>query len=253
VTSGLELHGLAKRFGGIEVFKNVSAVIPPGKITAVIGPNGAGKSTLINIVCGVLRADEGRVSKNGQDLSGIQPHQAVSRGLARTFQDVRVFPTLTVAENVLVGMPAQPGDRLLPLIGRRWRQTEEELRKRSLEELRKLGLEVDALKPAEEIPFGSQKLLSLCRAAATGSDTLLLDEPTTGLEISRAPLVSAYLRELRDKGRSILLVEHNVDVVADLADQVIVLQGTVIASGSVEQVLKDERVIREYLGRLYDA
>jgi ABC-type branched-subunit amino acid transport system ATPase component len=253
VTDGLEIHGLAKRFGGIEVFTDVNAVIPHGQITAVIGPNGAGKSTLINIVCGVLRAEEGRVTKNGRDLGEIRPHQAVKHGLARTFQDVRVFPTLTVAENVLVGMPDQPGDRFLPLFGRKWQQTEQELRKRCLNELGKLGLEGEALKPAEEIPFGSQKLLSLCRAAATDADTLLLDEPTTGLEVSRAPLVSQYLRELRDAGRAILLVEHNVEVVADLADQVIVLQGTVIAAGSADQVLRDERVIREYLGRLYDA
>jgi ABC-type branched-subunit amino acid transport system ATPase component len=249
----LEIAGLAKHFGGVRVFSDVSFQALAGRITALVGPNGAGKSTLINLVCGVLAPDTGTIVKDGQSLLGLSPQAVAARGVARTFQDVRVFPTLSVLENVLVALPDQPGERVSGLLRPGWRAAERRNRERAMDMLAQVGLTDVAQQPAESIPFGSQKLLGVARAMATGADTLLLDESTTGLEVSRIPLAMQVFRDLRDAGKTLLLIEHNMDVVADIADQVVVLHGSVIAVGSAEHVLRDERVIREYLGRLYDA
>lgn len=252
-TARLAIRGLGKHFGGVRVFSDVSFEAPAGRITALVGPNGAGKSTLINLVCGVLSPDAGEIVKDGRGLLGLAPHAVAARGIARTFQDVRVFPTLTVLENVLVALPDQPGDRLRRLVRGGWGEAERRNREAAMDLLGRLDLTDVAHRLAEDVPFGTQKLLGLARAVATGADTLLLDESTTGLEVSRIPLAMQLFADLRATGKTLLLVEHNMDVVADIADQVVVLHGTVIALGSADRVLRDERVIREYLGRLYDA
>ncbi len=249
----LAVEQLGKHFGGVRVFHDVTFSVPEGCVTALIGPNGAGKSTLINIVCGVLAADTGRVLLDGKPSTVRRPHQAAAYSLGRTFQDVRLFPTMTALENVLVAPPRQPGDRLTGLLGPRWRQAEVGNRKRAVELLARLEVDDVQREVARDLSFGTQKLVGLARAVATGASTLLLDEPSTGLELSRVPLLISLLTDLCQNGRTILLIEHNIDLVAELADQVIVLHGTVIASGSVAQVLHDEQVIREYLGRVYDA
>ena len=249
----LAVAGLTKQFGGVRVFHDVSFGVPGGRITALIGPNGAGKTTLMNIVCGSLSADAGEVLADGVPLTLRRAHQACGRGLARTFQDVRLFPTLTALENVMVALPGQPGDRLTGLLDTRWRKAEQANRKAALGLLAELELEDVPQEAASSLPFGTQKLVALARAVATGADLLLLDEPSTGLELGRLALLSSLLMRLREAGRTVLLIEHNVDLVAELADQVVVLQGTVMASGPVAQVLHDEQVVREYLGRLYDA
>jgi ABC-type branched-subunit amino acid transport system ATPase component len=252
-TTRLAYEGVGKHFGGIDVFDDVSFSVAAGTVTALIGPNGAGKSTLINLTCGVFPPDRGRILKDGVPLGHGRPSQALDRSLARTFQDVRLFGTLSVIENVLVAMPGQIGDAPWRLFGTRWLGDERRHRAAAMELLEVLGLAADAERPAGGLPFGTQKLIALARAVATGADTLLLDETTTGLELTRIPLVMACLRDLRAQGRTILLVEHNMDVVADVADQVVVLHGRVIASGSADSVLHDDRVIREYLGRIYHA
>jgi ABC-type branched-subunit amino acid transport system ATPase component len=251
--SKLEYRDLAKRFGGVRVFENVNFSAPAARITALIGPNGAGKTTLINMTCGVFPADSGAILKDGTSLARLRPARALGASLARTFQNVRLFPTLTVLENVMVAFPAQPGDRPWRLFGRAWALEEKRNSERGLNLLSRLGLADEAGRRADELPFGSQKLLALARASATGADTLLLDETTTGLEISRVPRVLEFLRALRAEGRTVLLVEHNMDVVTEVADQVVVLHGTVIASGTPAEVLQDEQVVREYLGRIYHA
>lgn len=251
--SKLEFRGLSKHFGGVRVFDDVTFIAPAGGITALIGPNGAGKSTLINITCGVLPSTDGFVLKDGQSLAGIRPSGALTRSIARTYQDVRVFPTLTVLENVMVARRDQPGDRPWRLLGAAWRAAEERNRAEALRLLEQLDLTSDKDRRAEDVPFGTQKLIALARATATGADTLMLDETTTGLEISRVPLAMEFMRELRRAGRTVVLVEHNMDVVSDIADHVVVLHGTVIAEGSAHAVLREESVIRDYLGRIYNA
>ena len=256
-SNGLYLDGLAMRFGGVQVFDNVTMHIPPAQVTACIGPNGAGKTTLINIVCGVFKAHSGRVNLDGESLAGIRSHQTVRRGIARTFQDVRIFPYLSALENVLVAMPNQRGEKLRHLFRPGSGVSAEARRHRdeagALLDTMALGGAAD--RPACELPFGQQKLLSLLRVVATGARILLLDEPASGVETEMIARVTALISRLaRMEGRAALLVEHNVEVVREVADQVVVLQGGgIIASGSCEQVLRDERVITEYLGRIYDA
>jgi branched-chain amino acid transport system ATP-binding protein len=251
--SKLEYRDLYKHFDGLQVFRDVTFAVPAGKITALIGPNGAGKSTLINMTCGVFPQDGGAMFKDGRELTHLSAAGALERSLARTFQNVRVFATLSVLENVMVAFPKQPGDAPWRLFGKAWKAAEERNRSLAMDYLERLGLSREAQRRAGEIPFGSQKLLGLVRATATGADTLLLDETTTGLEVSRVPLVAAFLRALREEGRTILLVEHNMEVVSDVADSVVVLHGTVIAQGTPQQVLREEAVIRDYLGRIYSA
>jgi ABC-type branched-subunit amino acid transport system ATPase component len=254
-SSGLRIERLTMSFGGLSVFQDVSIEIPPGKVTACIGPNGAGKTTIINIVCGVFPPKAGEIFLDGEQLAGVRPFDTVRHGLCRTFQDVRIFPSLTALENVLVAMPAQRGERIggMFLPGARLEERTNRAKARYL--LEAVALETAAERPAGELPFGQQKLLSLLRAIATGARVLLLDEPAAGAEINLVPRIVDLIRNLvKAEGRATFLVEHNVDLVRQVADRVCVLQGgRIVAEGDVRHVLDDQNVIREYLGRVYDA
>jgi ABC-type branched-subunit amino acid transport system ATPase component len=241
-------------FGGVVVFEDISIEAPPSKVTACIGPNGAGKTTIINIVCGVFPPRSGEVYVDGVRMSGVRPFNTVRHGLCRSFQDVRIFPSLTAIENVLVAMPNQKGENLVALFRPgAWAQ-ERANRERARHLLQALALETAAERPAGELPFGQQKLLSLLRAIATGARVLLLDEPVAGLESDLIPRVVDLIRSLvKAEGRATFLVEHNIDLVRQVADQICVLQaGRIIASGDVRRVLDDQTVIREYLGQVYN-
>jgi ABC-type branched-subunit amino acid transport system ATPase component len=253
--SGLRIDRLAMNFGGVFVFEDVSIEIPPGKVTACIGPNGAGKTTIINLVCGVFPPKAGDIYVDGVRLEGVRPFDTVRHGLCRSFQDVRIFPFLTAIENVLVAMPGQIGERIGRLFLPGARAQERANRERARRLLQAVALESAAERPAGELPFGQQKLLSLLRAVATEARVLLLDEPAAGIEIDLIPRVVDLIRSLvKAEGRATFLVEHNIELVRKVADQVCVLQGgRIIASGDVRRVLDDETVIREYLGRVYDA
>src|SRR5262245_25538414 len=253
--SGLRIDRLAMNFGGVFVFEDVSIEIPPGKVTACIGPNGAGKTTIINIVCGVFPAKAGDIYVDGTRLTGVRPFDTVRRGLCRSFQDVRIFPFLTAIENVLVAMPGQSGERIGGLFLPRARAQERANREHARCLLQAVALESAAERPAGELPFGQQKLISLLRAVATGARVLLLDEPAAGVENDLIPRVVDLIRGLvKAEGRATFLVEHNIELVRQVADQVCVLQsGRIIAAGDVRRVLDDQIVIREYLGQVYDA
>ncbi len=249
----LQVEKLAKHFGGVTVFTDVSFSAAAGAVTALIGPNGAGKSTMVNIICGVLPGNGGRILKDGRELIGLAPSRAVAAGLARTFQDVRLFPTLTLLENVMVAIPGQAGDSVHRLFWPGWKANERKNREMAEAWLAELGVAEHANSEAEQVPFGAQKLAAVARAAATGADTLLLDEPAAGIEAAHIPLLTGFVKRLRDQGKTVVFIDHNVDVVAEVADQVVVLQGTVIAAGDTSSVLRNEQVIKEYLGRIYDA
>jgi ABC-type branched-subunit amino acid transport system ATPase component len=253
--SGLRIDRLAMNFGGVFVFEDVSIEIPPGMVTACIGPNGAGKTTIINIVCGVFPPKAGDVYVDGLRLRGVRPFDTVRHGLCRSFQDVRIFPFLTAIENVLVAMPNQSGESIAGLFLPSARVQERANRDTARRLLQAVALESAAERPAGELPFGQQKLLSLLRAVATGARVLLLDEPAAGVENDLIPRVVDLIRGLvKAEGRATFLVEHNIDLVRQVADQVCVLQaGRIIAAGDVRRVLDDETVIREYLGQVYDA
>lgn len=242
-------------FGGVMVFEDVSIEIPPGKVTACIGPNGAGKTTIINIVCGSFPARAGEIYLDGVQLKGIRPFDTVRHGLCRSFQDVRLFPSLTALENVLVAMPQQRGERIGGLFLPSARAQERANRDKAHHLLQAVALESAAQRPAGELPFGQQKLVSLLRTIATDARVLLLDEPAAGVEADLIPRVVDLIGGLvKAEGRATFLVEHNIDLVRQIADHVCVLQGgRIIAAGDVQRVLDDETVIREYLGRAYDA
>jgi branched-chain amino acid transport system ATP-binding protein len=254
VSSGLRIERLTMSFGGVSVFQDVSIEIPPGKVTACIGPNGAGKTTIINVVCGEFPPKAGKIYLDGEQLRGVRPFDTVRRGLCRTFQDVRIFPSLTALENVLIAMPAQRGERISGLFSRSARSQERTNRAKARYLLEAVELESVAERPAGELPFGQQKMLSLLRAVATGARVLLLDEPAAGAEINLIPRIVDLVRNLvKAEGRATFLVEHNIDLVRQVADRVCVLHGgRIVAEGDVRRVLDDETVIREYLGRVYD-
>jgi len=252
---GLRIDRLAMNFGGVFVFEDVSIDIPPGKVTACIGPNGAGKTTIINLVCGVFAPKSGDIYVGGKKLTGVKPHDTVRHGVCRSFQDVRIFPYLTALENLLVAMPHQAGESLTGLFTSAARAQERANRDKAHELLGAVALKGVADRPAGELPFGQQKLISLLRAVATEAKVLLLDEPAAGVENDLVPRVIDLIRGLvKAGGRATFLVEHNVDLVREVADQVCVLQGGhIIAAGAADKVLGDETVIREYLGRVYNA
>jgi branched-chain amino acid transport system ATP-binding protein len=253
--SGLHIDRLAMNFGGVFVFDDVSIECPPGQVTACIGPNGAGKTTIINIVCGVFPPRAGEIYVDGVRLTGVRPFDTVRHGLCRSFQDVRIFPFLTALDNVLVAMPNQRGETVAGLFLPGARAQERANREKAHRLLQAVALDSAAERPAGELPFGQQKLLSLLRAVATDARVLLLDEPAAGVEIDLIPRVIDLIRGLvKAEGRATFLVEHNIDLVREVADQVCVLQGgRIIAAGDVRRVLDDETVIREYLGQVYDA
>ena len=174
---GLRIDRLAMNFGGVFVFEDVSIEIPPGKVTACIGPNGAGKTTIINLVCGVFAPKSGDIYVGGQKLTGVKPHDTVRHGVCRSFQDVRIFPYLTALENLLVAMPRQAGESLTGLFTSAARAQERANREKAHELLGAVALKGVADRPAGELPFGQQKLISLLRAVATEAKVPMMPGP----------------------------------------------------------------------------
>lgn len=248
----LEVEHASVSFGGLRALKDVSIQAQEGKVTALIGPNGAGKSTLLNAVSGFTRLDEGRVTFQGQDITGMRPHHGVGLGLARTFQDLEVMQRLTVAENVLLGFPDQPAERLSRLLLTPWiaNRHHRETVQKTVDLLHHVGLLERADTLASDLSYGEQKLLVVARLLATGADMLMLDEPGAGLPDVNLHQIGSVLREAVAGGRTVLLVDHNMDLIMNYADQVTVLHhGQVIASGTPAQIQADQSVIDVYFSR----
>jgi len=232
----LAVEGLSCRFGGLTVLHEVSFAIQPGSITGIVGPNGAGKTTLFNAINGFLRGADGKVMLYGQDMSGLPPHARCRAGIGRTFQVARVFPRMTVYENVLAGA--------MPLIASS-RQAGEAARWA----LACTGLSAHADELAGALPAMRVRMLEIARALAGGPRVLLLDETLAGLSGAEVELVVAVVRRLRDMGIDVLIIEHTMSAMLPLVDRMIVLgHGRVIADGSPARVVADEAVIEAYLG-----
>ena len=248
----LEAIGLSKAFGGVRAVEDVSFAVAPARITALIGPNGAGKTTLFNLVTNLMPASAGSVRYFGDPLAGLSSERIASLGLIRAFQTARVFPGMTVLENVLTG--AHTRVRVSPLRQMVWssgaRGEEQALRRHAERLLDLAGLLEFAHRPATELPMGGQKLLEILRALMAQPRLLLLDEPAAGLNDTETAELSDMLRAIRDAGITILVVEHNMSLVMGVADQIVVLDaGRVIATGEPAEIRVNETVIAAYMGR----
>jgi len=247
----LEVKDVYKAFGGIKAVNGLSMHLQGGKITALIGANGAGKTTVFNLLTGALSLDSGEVWLNGQNISGLRPDQIANLGMVRTFQDVRLFSGMTVLDNVLLGVPDQAGEHLIPLFARigRTRAREREARAIARHWLEFVGLEDFADVRVEALGYGQQKLVSLARILATDARVLLLDEPASGIDYQFLDEMLDVISQLRDEGRTVCIVEHNLDVVGRLADHVYFMEvGKVTAEGNITDLTSDERLAEVYFG-----
>jgi branched-chain amino acid transport system ATP-binding protein len=231
----------------------VSFGVAQGQVTALIGPNGAGKTTLINCLTGVLRPDGGGILFNGADIAGLPAHRIARLGITRTFQNLRLFPRLSVLDNVLCGLTPQAGDSLLQALLRPpgLRHRERRLKLTALEALDTFGLADKAGLPAAVLPYGDKKRLELARAFVSQPQLTLLDEPVAGLNPEETAQIAGLIRQLRLSGKTMVLVEHDMELVMGVSDRVVVLDGgSRIAAGSPDEVRSNPLVLEAYLGRL---
>lgn len=247
----LEVQGLRKRFGGLTAVADVDFTVTAGQIKALIGPNGAGKTTIFNMISGVVAPTAGRVLFDGEPLPVERPHAVAARGIARTFQLVRLFGDMTVLENVLVGCHRRGHAGWVSCALRRpaMRREEQGLQRRAWEVLSQVGLAERAHLAAATLPYGEQRLVEVARALAMGPRLLLLDEPGAGLNAEEQERLAALIGRIRDSGTTVLLVDHHMDFVMDLSDEVLVLSyGQKLAEGPPAAVRRNAEVIAAYLG-----
>jgi branched-chain amino acid transport system permease protein len=251
MTPILSCEGLTKRFGGLTAVNDLSFEVAEGRITALIGPNGAGKTTIFNLITRFLPPDAGVVRFRSRELQKETPDRIARLGVARSFQDIRLFSRMTVLDNVMLGFPRQEGENLLYalLAPGAVARSERRRQERAREILQFVGLEQKSEAPAEELSYGQQKLLLIGRLMALQPSVLLLDEPCSGLDPNMLARVSGRLRELSDQGATILLIEHNMDVVRALAHYVVFLsEGRALAAGPTEEILGDRSLTKIYFG-----
>jgi branched-chain amino acid transport system ATP-binding protein len=248
----LRLENVIQRFGGLVALDSVSLEVTAGGVTAIIGPNGAGKTTLFNVISGFRAPTEGRVFLHGQDITGFAAEAVAKRGLVRTFQLVQLFDTLTVLENVKVGGHLHTtGGLLSALMPSRSRVIETQVEDKARALLRQTGLQAQAETVASGLPYGQKRLLEIARALAAEPKLLLLDEPAAGLNRGETTRLSELIRSIAAQGITVLLIEHDMSFVMNVADRVAVLDfGKLIAQGTPAEVQKNKDVIAAYLGTM---
>ena len=238
MTALLELRNVCRSFGGVRAIHNVSLKLEPGQIVGLIGPNGAGKSTLVNIITGVFPASSGEILHKGEPIQRLKPFQISARGIARTFQVVQPFPSMTVAENVMAGAMFAAGVASM-----------DEARRIAMEHLTFTGLAAFADRPAEQLTLAYRKRLELAKSLAMNPHILLLDEVNAGLNTTEIEQALDLIRAIASRGISIVIIEHLLKVVTGLCSRIIVLHhGELIADDPAADVIRDPRVIEAYLG-----
>ena len=251
--TALRVEHLSREFGGVHAIDDLSWSIRTGTIHSIIGPNGAGKTTLLNLLTGVYAPSAGRIFFAGRELTGVSPHEFAAAGIGRTFQNLQIFFNMTVLENVMTGrhLRERCGLTAAMLHTPGLKRAEDECRARALELLRFLGLEGYARIDAAALPYGALKRLEIARALAAEPSLLLLDEPAAGLNPTEAREIDALIKQLAARGTTVVLVEHNMQLVMGVSDHILVLDyGRRLSEGTAAEVCADPRVIEAYLGSI---
>jgi len=247
----LETEHLTKRFGGLPAVSGLSIKAIKAQITSIIGPNGAGKTTLFNLLTGFLRPDEGDYYLMGKKITGLAPYRITRLGMARTFQLIRVFPKISVLDNILLGCLGLQGDNILYAILKTKKAMSQfsQAKEFAMDILETVGLPDFADQLANDLSYGQQKLVEIGRVLASDPQVLLLDEPMAGLSMTMIDQMIELIFGLKEQGRSIIIVEHNMQVVMDISDRIVVLNfGMEIASGTPNQIQNNPEVLDAYLG-----
>jgi branched-chain amino acid transport system ATP-binding protein len=247
----LEISKITQVFGGVTALCDVSFFINKGEITGIIGPNGAGKTTLFNIVSGIYKQTSGRIYLEGNDITGLAPEQLAYKCLVRTFQNIELFNNMSVLENVMVGLHSKSKSGLLSCaLKMPWAISEErQIHKAAIKWLDFVGISDIAETKAGNLPFGKGRLLEIARAMSLEPSIILMDEPAAGLNSQETLNLAKLILTIRDLGVTVVLVEHDMELVMDICDRIVVLNlGTLLATGSPEEIQKNPEVIAAYLG-----
>jgi ABC-type branched-subunit amino acid transport system ATPase component len=250
MTTKLKINNLHKSFGGINAVNKCSFEVEDNTIVALIGPNGAGKTTIFNLITGFMSPDEGKVVLEGEDITNLKTHRRAQKGLSRTFQIIRLFPKMTVMDNMLTAMKHNKEGLLSSLFQTKTiNELETFNKKRAMEYLKFVNLDVKVNELASDLSYGQQKLLEIAKALASEPEILLLDEPAAGVNKTMLNTIKELLLKLKKQGKTILFIEHDMEFVMNIADKVVVLDyGKEIAVGTPQQIQKNKKVIDAYLG-----
>lgn len=251
MTPVISLRAVSKHFGGIVVADGITLDLGRGEILGLIGPNGAGKTTLFNLICGVHALDSGSIAVNGLDIAGMSLHRRAREGIARTWQNIRLFGSMSVLDNMVIAPRLYPGERLAWLTAHPWKASrlDRELRERAMAILARMRLDSLARTNVNDIPYGQQKLIGLARALMNDGDCLLLDEPMAGVEGPAYETMKMIVRQEAAAGRAVCVVEHNVSFIKDLCNSAVFMNlGRILERGSIDKLLSSKTLAELYFG-----